>query len=82
MLPSTVPPLPPAHVTTQPDPQPVTVHADDEQVTSHDAASEQSTFVLVAFDAWTVHVWPASHSTAQLSPAAHATLHAVPSSHM
>jgi hypothetical protein len=82
VVPSTVPPLPPAHVTTQPDPQPVTVHADDEHVTLHDSASEQSTFVLDALDACTVHVWPTSHSTAQLSPAAHATLHAVPSSHM
>jgi hypothetical protein len=56
VLPLTVPLLPLAHVTMQPDPQPVTVHADDEHVTSHDAASEQSTFVLDAVDACTVHV--------------------------
>lgn len=77
-MPSTVPALPLWHVTTQPEPQPVTVHAVAEHDTMHVDASEQSTFALDAVVAVTVHVWPTSQPTAQLSPAAHCTLHAVP----
>jgi hypothetical protein len=78
VVPSTVPALPPAHVTMQPEPQPVTVHAAAEHVTTHVDASEQSMFALDAVLAMTEHAWPTSQPTAQLWPAAHCTLHAVP----
>jgi hypothetical protein len=77
VVPFTVPALPPGHVTMQPEPHPVTVHV-AAHVTSHDDASAQSTFALDAVLAITVHGWPTSHPTAQLSLAAHATLHDVP----
>ena len=54
MVPLTVPVPPPGHATVQPEPQPVTVQL-DEHVTSHDDASAQSTFAVVAADAFTAH---------------------------
>lgn len=77
-MPFVVPALPPGQVTVQPEPQPVTVHADAEQLTVHDAVSAQSTLALVAVPAMTLHGWPASHSTLHVSLAAHVTSHAVP----
>jgi hypothetical protein len=77
VVPVTVPALPPGHITMQPEPQPVTVH-DAGQLTTHDDVSEQSTSVVVAVLAMTLHAWPISHCTPQVSPAAHVTLHAVP----
>jgi hypothetical protein len=76
-VPLTVPPLPPRHVTVQPEPQPVTVQVAGHS-TSHADASAQSTFALDAVLAITVHGWPTSQPTAQVSPAAHSTLHDVP----
>jgi hypothetical protein len=76
-VPLIVPALPPAQVTMQPEPQPVTVHVAG-HVTVHDDASAQSTLALDAVLAITVHGWPTSHPTAQLWLAAHSTLHDVP----
>ncbi|HEX4452257.1 MAG TPA: hypothetical protein VH143_15380 [Kofleriaceae bacterium] len=72
-----VPALPPGHVTEQPEPHPVTVHV-EAHVTSHDDASAQSMFALEAVVAITMHGWPTSQPTTQLSFAAHSTLHDVP----
>jgi hypothetical protein len=61
----------------QPEPQPVTVQVAGHS-TLHDEASAQSMFALDALVAITVHGWPTSQPTAQLSPAAQSTLHDVP----